>query len=83
MATANFIIRSEKKGKMANLLIRFATGASLSFYVKSGFSILSDSWNNKTQRFKTRFVATDEFNEESSRIITAEFNLQMQLNSGL
>ncbi|MFI3259647.1 MAG: tyrosine-type recombinase/integrase [Rikenellaceae bacterium] len=74
MATANFMIRSEKKGKMANLLIRFSTGASLSFYVKSGFTILSDSWNNKTQRFKTRFVATDEFNEESSRIITNKIN---------
>ncbi len=74
MATANFMIRSEKKGKMANLLIRFSTGASLSFYVKSGFSILSDSWNNKSQKFKSRFIATDEFNEENSRIITNKIN---------
>lgn len=74
MATANFVIRSEKKGKMANLLIRFSTGSNLSFYVKSGFSILSDSWNNKSQRFKSRFIATDEFNEEMSRIILNRIN---------
>ena len=56
MATTNFIVRSEHKGKMANLLIRFSAGSNLSFYVKSGFSVLSDSWNNKSQRFKSRFV---------------------------
>lgn len=74
MATANFIVRSEKKGKMANLLVRFSTGTNLSFYVKSGFSVLSDSWNNKSQRFKTRFVETDEFNEETSRTILNSIN---------
>ena len=74
MATANFIIRSEKKGKMANLLIRFSTGADLSFYTKSGFVILSDSWNNKSQKFKSRFVETDEFTEQSARTITNSIN---------
>jgi len=74
MATANFIVRSEKKRKMANLLIRFSTGSNLSFYVKSGFSVLSDSWNNKSQRFKSRFVEIDDFNEESSRTILNSLN---------
>lgn len=77
MATVKFTVRSQRKRAMVDLQIRFSSGANISFYVKSGWSVLSDSWLDKTQTFSSRFTNLGSFNiDEARRIQSAIIELK-------
>lgn len=64
MATIHFKIRSLKKGRLANIYLRFKDGVDFDATVPTAFKTFPEYWNNDSQSFKQRIAFTDTFSEE-------------------
>lgn len=72
MASFSYRVRSTVKNTFAKVFVRFNVDKSTSFYVDSGYTVLTDAWSDKTQGIKIRYSFTDDF--------TAKMGLDLTTN---
>ena len=73
MATINFVLRSEKKGQLAKVFIRFRDGRKIDYFIPTDFRMLPELWNIKSQSFKRGITFTDSFTEKDKVKLEDDF----------
>jgi integrase len=73
MATVNFKLRSDRKGQLAKVFIRFRDGRKIDYFIPTDFRILPELWNDKSQSFKRGITFTESFTEKDKVKLEDDF----------
>lgn len=73
MATLKYVVRTTQKNKLAKVYVRLYEGKEYDITTFTGYLVLAESWNNKTQSFRTRFAFVDDFTEQEARNMQNNF----------
>ncbi|MFR9525809.1 MAG: phage integrase SAM-like domain-containing protein [Rikenellaceae bacterium] len=73
MATLKYAVRTSQKSKLAKMYVRLYEGREYDITTFTGYLVLAESWNNKTQSFKSRFTYVDDFTEQEARNMQNKF----------
>jgi hypothetical protein len=73
MPTVKFIIRSQKKEKLARVYIRLIAGRGIDVKAPSKFYLYPEYWNNRSQTFSKRIMYTDRFTPMDKDALERQF----------
>lgn len=73
MATLKYLVRTTQKNKLAKVYVRIYEGKEYDITTFTGYLVLAEGWNNKTQSFRPRFAFVDNFTEQEARNMQNNF----------
>ncbi len=77
MATVKLIVKSAKKGKLANLYIRYSHRRDIDISLPSGFHLPPEIWSNKTETFKRGYSYSESFTQnEATELLNNIYDLR-------
>ena len=72
MATITYKLRSDVKGRLSNIFLRFVDGRQYDITIPTSFKVFPEYWNNDAQTFKQRIAFTDTFTESDKNKLADE-----------